>query len=114
MFDPLRRQLSKLLTDAARKGLAELPKDSSLARALEGFDVEGILKEDIQRICGQVTIQEIGGLMGLVVQLKTNKEKAREIKADIKKIAGHLIDRVERGSGKLLTPVSCREILFHF
>ncbi|MBF0521944.1 MAG: hypothetical protein HQL24_02690 [Candidatus Omnitrophica bacterium] len=111
-MNPLRAQLATVLISSAYKGIEHLDKNSPLVRELKGLDVDKILKEDIQKICNEVSFSEMTRILALIAKLKLGREE-ESLKAEMKKIAKNLITRIERGSGKLQTPASCREMLFN-
>ena len=113
MIDILRRKLAEKLNDAAHKGLARIDKNSPLAEELKKYDVEGILKADIEKICNNVSFFEMTRVMALMVQLKSEVKRQGAMKPQLKAMVQKLIDRIERDAGKLQTPMSCREILFN-
>jgi len=112
MIDILRRKLAESLNDAAHKGLARIEKDSPLAEELRKYDVEQILKADIEKICNNVSFFDMTRIMALMVQLNVEKRHGA-MKADLKRTIQQLIDKVERDAGKLQTPMSCRELFFN-
>ncbi|MBF0489279.1 MAG: hypothetical protein HQL15_01495 [Candidatus Omnitrophica bacterium] len=93
--------------------MERLDKGSAMAEELKKFDVEMILKHDIQTICSQASFFEMMGVMGLIIKLKSGGTKQEVVKAELKETAKNLIHRIERDSGKLQTPESCRELLFN-
>ena len=71
------------------------------------------VKEDIEKICNNVSFFEMTRIMALVAQLNASEHKHHgPMKADLKKIVNHLIERVEGSSSKLRTPVFIREMMF--
>ncbi len=113
MIDILRRKLADALNDAAHKGLARIDKDSVLAAELRKFDVEAILKADIEKICNNVSFLEMTRILSLIIQLNSEEKRHGVMKANLKRMIQQLIDRVEKDAGKLQTPMSCRELFFN-
>ena len=113
MINILRRKLAEALNNAAHKGLARIDKDSALAKELSKFDVEAILKADIEKICNNVSFLEMTRIMALMVQLNSEEKRHGAMKVNLKKIIQQLIDRVEKDAGQLNTPMSCRELFFN-
>ena len=108
----LKKKMVSFLTETALKGIRALDTDSPCAEALKKFDVEDILREDIDRICEAMSFGEMTKILSLAVKLKTPSQEGREIiKSDIKKIAEEIIARVESRSGKLKIPEPCRHLL---
>jgi len=113
MIDILRRKLAESLNKAAHKGLARIDKESELAKELSKFDVEKILKADIEKICNNVSFLEMTRIMALMIQLNSEEKRHGAMKVNLKKIIQQLVDRVEKDAGKLQTPMSCRELFFN-
>ena len=113
MIDILRRKLAEAINDAAHKGLARIKQDSSLAQELKKFDVESILKADIEKVCNNVSFFEMTRIMALMMQLKSSEHRHGPMKAELKRMVKKLIDRIEGQAGKLQTPMSCRELFFN-
>lgn len=113
MIDILRRKLAEKLNDAAHQGLARIDKNSPLAVELKKFDVEEILKADIEKICNSVSFFEMTRIMALMVQLNSKEKRHGPMKANLKRMIQQLIDRIERDSGELQTPMTCRELFFN-
>jgi len=113
MIDILRRKLAEALNEAAHKGLARIDPKSTLAEELKKYDVEEILKADIDKICNNVSLFEMTRIMGLIVQLNSEEKRHGPMKAELKKMIQRLIDKVEGNAGKLQTPMSCRDLFFN-
>ena len=113
MINILRRKLAEAINDAAHKGLARIDANSPLAEELKKFDVESILKADIEKVCNNVSFLEMTRIMALMVQLQSSEKRHGPMKAELKKIVKRLIDRIEAQAGTLQTPISCRELFFN-
>ena len=113
-MNPLRRQMALLLTNAASKGIKALDPGSECAKALKKTNIEDILREDIDRICGAVGFTEITKILSLATRLKASSVEKREAtKRELKKIAEGVVARVEKESGKLKIPAPCRHLLLN-
>lgn len=108
----LRQCMATLLTESAHDALAVLDKNSQAARDLSALDVETALKEDVEKICGAISFGEAGKVISLAAQLKARVGDRQRVKDQIKKIASDVIERIERSSGNLKIPASCRDMLF--
>lgn len=113
MINNLRRKLAEVLNDAAHKGLSQMDVNSPLAEEIKKFDIEEVLKSDIEKICCHVSFLEMIRIMGLMSQLKSSNIKQGAQKAELREIAQQIIDRTQQNEGKLKIPMSCREILFN-
>ncbi len=110
----LRQRLAALLTDSTRRGINALDPHSPCTQVLEKIDVDGILDQDIARICKTVSYAEIARILSLAARAKISpQEKKRTIKGKLKKIAGDIVARTEKGSGKLGIPDPCRHLLLN-
>ncbi|MBF0477917.1 MAG: hypothetical protein HQL26_00375 [Candidatus Omnitrophica bacterium] len=112
MFSPIKNQMVSFLTEQARAGIKKLDKNSLAAQELSELDVDTVLKEDIQQFCDVMTFPEMVKIMSLGATIKLNAD-SENAKADIKKIAKTLVERVEKKQVKIKTPESCRELLFN-
>lgn len=109
---PLRQKIASFLTDSARKGIEMLDSECACAKTLEKIDVENSLREDINRICQAASFTEITRVLTLVTRLRmASREKKEAIKSEFKKIAEEVVARVEKESGKLKMPQTCRHLL---
>ena len=108
----LKQQLVSFLSEAARAGISKLDKNSPFVRALDGLDVDTTLREDIHQICEAMSFAEMVKVLSLVAAIKLGRQDTQRPKADIKKIAKVIEERIEKKRGGLKTPPSCRELLF--
>ncbi|MBF0494842.1 MAG: hypothetical protein HQL28_06935 [Candidatus Omnitrophica bacterium] len=108
----LRKQMSALLFDAAKKGIEKLDKKSSAAKDLKKLDIDTILKNDIDKVSRAISVPEILRCLALASELKVfpGNVKAKE---EIKRIARDVYKRVEKTPGGLEIPKSYRELLFN-
>ncbi|MBF0571454.1 MAG: hypothetical protein HQL12_06230 [Candidatus Omnitrophica bacterium] len=109
----IKEQMASFLTNAAREGISRLDKGSSIAKELNGIDIESVMKEDINRICDAMTFSETVRIMSLGTQIKLGSGKTNQIKEDLKNMAKAIEVRVESRYGKLRIPPSCRDLLFN-
>ena len=114
-MDPVRRKLSSFLTEAARKGIKTLEPQSPCAKELNGIeDVDTIIAEEIEKICNAATLAEITKILFLTRRMKKASGQKREIiKNDLRKIAEALVVRVEKESGQLKLPETCRHLILN-
>ena len=110
-MNPLRYKMAMLLTDMAYKGISRLDPKSTCAKALKKIDVGTVLREDINRICNSATIGEIAKIIAFAGQLRVTSEDNKQAKSDLKELAEEIVARVERETGKLKIPQSCRHLL---
>jgi hypothetical protein len=108
-----KHQIAAFLNKAARDGISKLDKDSPLARELGRLDLDTVLKEDIDQICQAVTFAEALKIMSLGAAAKMGSGDTERIKADIKKMAKVIEERIEKKDGRLRIPPSCRDLLFN-
>ena len=112
---PIRRKLSSFLTEAAHKGIKALEPQSPCAKELNGIeDVDTIIAEEIEKICNAATLAEITKILFLTRRMKKASGQKREIiKNDLRKIAEALVVRVEKESGQLKLPETCRHLILN-
>ena len=112
-MDPLRQKLYLLLVETAHEGIKTIDPQSECAKQLSAIaDVDTVIAEEIRRLCMAATLLEVTKIFLLAAQLKkTHGQKADAVKSSLKKIAEVLIARVERQSGPLKLPQSCRGLL---
>jgi len=112
-MDPIRRKLSSLLTEAARKGIKALEPQLPCTKELNGIeDVDAIIAEEIENICNAATLTEITKILFLTRRMKkTSGQKREAIKNHLKKIAEQIVTRAESESGPLRLPETCRHLL---
>ncbi|MBF0503606.1 MAG: hypothetical protein HQL14_00750 [Candidatus Omnitrophica bacterium] len=109
----LKQQMASFLNNSVREGIRQLDQDSPLARELSCLDVDTVLKEDIDQLCGAMTFSEMARIMALGAQIKLGRGDTGQSKEDLKKMAKVIEDRVESRQGKLKTPPSCRDLLYN-
>ncbi len=111
-MNPLKEKIAAILNEGARHGLELLDKNSPCARALKKIDIDKALKEDINRICQEISFIEMTRLISLYARLQMEAGQKREAaKEDLKKIALETEERIERESGAFNIPKQCRSIL---
>lgn len=112
-MNPMQRQMAQMMKESARKFMAGLDPASSFAKAIESFKpVEALMEQDIDRICEAVSLGEITQVFTLAARLKmAAPEKIEPLKDELKQMAQGLVTRVEKNSGKLHIPDSCRDFL---
>ena len=112
--NPIRKKLADFLISIGKNGIKTMDPDSLCARSFNNSDREVLLKEDINRICEEVSIIEAGKLLNLSTKLITsNQEQSQKNKQQIKEISSAIIGRVEKKIGKLNLPLECRELLMN-
>ena len=116
-MDPIRRKLSSFLTEAAHKGIKNLDSQSPCAKELskiEDDDINDVIAEEIKRICEAAALAEVAKIFFLTYRLKKTSGQKREIiKNDLRKIAEALVVRVEKNSGQLKLPETCRNLILN-
>jgi hypothetical protein len=113
-MNPLKHKIAAVLMEAAQQGFEILDKNSPCAKALEEIDLDKALKEDINRICENVSFVETTKLISLYTRIYIEHGKKREtIKRDLKKIAEDAVKRIENESGRLNIPKQCRSLLLN-
>ncbi len=112
-MDPIRRKLSSVLTEAARKGIKALEPQSPCAKELSEIeDVDTIIAEEIEKICNADTLVEITKILFLTRRMKkTSGQQIEAIKSQLKKIAEEIVTRAESQAGPLILPQTCRHLL---
>ena len=110
----LQQKLYDFLFATAKKSIATLPAGSPYIKAITKIDVDSILKDDLTRICKEVSWGEIGKILSIGAFMNMAEgEKRSAMKSDIKKVAQDIVARVERKSGKLRTPDKFRKLLLN-
>jgi hypothetical protein len=110
----IKRKLADLLNEMSKKGMEKMDPKSSCAKSMKDSDRQTLLKEDIERICEEVSILETGKILKLSSKLMWSGEaKKEEYKEDIKSIASKVLKRVEKKGGKLNLPEQCRDLLMN-
>lgn len=110
----MRKKLADLLRNAAYTGIKKINPECECAKALNAVNVEAVLKEDIDRICNEISIAEIMRFLGLAARLKNAPaEEKAQIKNEIKKVSEDAVARIEKKSGRLKIPDECRFLLLN-
>ena len=113
-MNPIRKKLADLLISMSKEGIKAIDPNSTCARSSSNLDRKTILKEDINRICDEVSIIEAGKLLSLSAKLMaSNQEHSQKNKQQIKEISSSVVDRVEKKAGKLNLPKECRNLLIN-
>ncbi len=113
-LNPLKTKMASFLTEEALKRTKDLDSKSPCKKALTRIDVDNVLREDINRICEAVSLNEITRILSLARRLQdTSGEKKEEIKHDLKKIVEAVVARAEKESGRLRIPEPCRQLLLN-
>jgi len=111
-MNPLRHKLAMILSNAAKKGLNTLEADSVYAKELKELDVDNILREDINKLCEEISMLEITRTFSLYTQLRTaRKEEKERVKKELKDIAQNVIERAEKKSVRFKTPERYRDLI---
>ena len=106
--------MADFLNKMSKKGIERIDPKSSCAKSLKNSDRQVLLKEDIERICEEVSILETGKILKLSSKLMWSGEaKKEEYRKDIRSIASKVLKRVEKKGGKLNLPQQCRELLMN-
>ena len=110
-MNPIKQKMISLLTEAAVREIEAVDPQSSYARELGEIEVDDVV-EEIQKICNAATLAETTRVLLLLTRLKKASGQEREaIKSDLKRIAEQLVTRVEKESGQLRLPKTCRRLL---
>jgi hypothetical protein len=110
----IKRKMADFLNKMSKKGMEKMDPKNSCAKSLKNSDRQALLKEDIERICNEMSILEAGKIFKLATKLmssdSTNKDMDRK---EIKSMASKVLKRVEKKGGKLNLPQQCRDLLMN-
>lgn len=114
MMQPLREKMACLLTESARQWAKELDKKSELYRELKGENVDAILKNNIHKICMEMTLPEMCKGIALAAKFAAGGKDRLDMEKQIKEIARGIVKRIEKKRGGFSGPASCRAALYNY
>jgi len=101
----LKRKLAERLERMSKEALAELDQESPSARTLLKMKEDGLLSEDIQRFCSEISTLEAGRSLRLYAQsLVSSVENGKRHREEMQSLARKVIGRVEKRGGSLNLP----------
>lgn len=113
-MNPIKKKLADFLFEMSKNSMDALDHKSPCVKSLKNLDRDTLLKEDVQRICDEISILEAGKNMSLSTKLKlSNTGDADGYKNKMKSIAFEVVKRVEKKTGNLNLPPECRDLLMN-
>lgn len=106
--------MADFLNKMGKKGIERMDPKSSCAKSLKNSDRREFLKEDIERICDEMSVLEAGKIFKLATKLMSSDSKNKDMdRKEIKSMASKVLKRVEKKGGKLNLPQQCRDLLMN-
>lgn len=113
--NPIRRKIVSFLTEAAYRKLGTIDAGTQCAKELSNIDdVEGVVRQEVVKICAAATLTEMTRVLFLARRLKkaSGQEKVL-IRTNLNTVAEELLTRVETRSCPLRLPRTCRYLLLN-
>ena len=111
-MNPIKKKLARMLLSMGKSGMKQIDPKSSCAKKIKNDNSLELLKEDINRICEELSLGEAMKIIKISSTMQFSSDSARDnTKDDIKKISLKVVKRVESSGKKLNFPVECRNLL---
>ena len=111
-MNPIKRKLAEFLTDMSIEAMETLDPESPYAEALLKVHRDGLLEENIRRICDEVTTWEAGKILSKSAKLMlVGPEGGQREQEEIRAMARGIIGRVEKKGGGLNLPPECMDLI---
>jgi len=89
IMNPIKKKPADFLNGMSKKSIDKMDPKRSCAKSLQNVDREMLLKEDIQRICDEMSVL---------------------YRKEIQSMASVILKRMEKKTGKLNLPQQCRDL----
>ena len=113
-MNAMKRKLADLLVDMSRRAFdaPDAGNPCTKATGMKGSDRPALLRDDIERICAEISIVEAGRILAISAKLRSSNTEATERhRKRLVAIASDVVARVERKGGSLSLPLQCRDFL---
>ena len=105
-MNPIKKKLARMLLSMGKSGMKQIDPKSSCAKKIKNDNSLELLKEDINRICEELSLGEAMKIIKISSTMQFSSDSARDnTKDDIKKISLKVVKRVESSGKKLNFPV---------